>query len=330
MSKVPIIDVHTHMMSDEYIDTIRQFGGDFTVETCIGGSEAIHRKGAPFTTLTAPMFDYDQRVKDMDICGVDISVVSLTAPSVYWGTKEVSVKAARAINENMRDAQSRYPDRIRFYATLPWQYPEEAVTELEYALSIGAVGVIVLGNVAGISLTDERFAPIWAAIDKHALPVQIHPTTPQGLEQLQMEQYNLVPAIGFMFDTTLAIARMIFDGFFDKYPNLKIISLHCVGTIPWIIGRLDKCYDNMPPCRVNISEKPSAYMRKNLYVDSMAYNVANLSIGIDVLGEDRILYGTDYPHNISDMAGSMARLRMLQPGQQDKALGLNAMRIFNL
>ena len=82
---------------------------------------------------------------------------------------------------------------------------------------------MVLANVAGRSLTEPEFAPIWQEIDRRGLPVLVHPTAPPGMPQMDMQRCNLIASVGFRFDTTLAIAGMIFDGFFDTYPNLKII-----------------------------------------------------------------------------------------------------------
>lgn len=328
----PVIDVHTHMMSNEYIDLIRKYGeggGEYAIKPIVGGQEAIHKNGAAFTTLYPEMVDYDLRVQNCDKAGVDVSVVSLTCPSVYWGGEELSCSTARMMNEHMRDAQATHPDRIRYFATLPWQYPEKAVEELDRAVNDGAVGVMVLANIAGEQLIDEKFAPIWEAIDKKGLPVLVHPTTPPGQEEMGMAKCNKNPGVGFMFDTTLCIANMLYDGFFDRYPNLKIIASHGAATVPYLIARWDRCYDMIPPCRTGAQEKPSTYMSK-LYADGVVFNRAALDLCIDALGDSNVMYGSDYPHNIGDMAGCLSRVMQLQTAQQDKVRGQNAMRIFNI
>ncbi len=328
-SKVPVIDVHTHMMSREYIEVIRKHGGKYTIDTVVGGKEVIHRNGAPFTTLFDEMYDYDLRIKNMDKAGVDIAVVSLTCPSVYWGGEEVSVSTTRLMNDHMAAARNSHPKRIRYFATLPWQYPAAAIKALDEALANGASGVMVLASIEEEALIGEKYAPIWKKIDEHALPVLVHPTTPPGLDQMDMRAYNLVPPIGFMFDTTLCIAKMIFDGFFDTYPNLKIIASHGGATLPYLIGRMDRCHEMMPPARVKISEPPSTYLRR-CYADAVVYSVGCLQLCIDAFGEENVMYGSDYPHNIGDMAGCLSRVNSLMPPQRDKVRGLNAQRIFNV
>lgn len=333
MSKVPVIDMHTHSMSEAYIEAIKNHGGPtFTVKEVIGGQTAIHHNGAPFTTLTPPMFDWDHRIKDMDKVGIDMSIVSLTCPNVYWGGEEVSAAIARMENKNFAAAQTQYPDRIRWLATLPWQYPDAAITELEIAVSEGAVGVVVLGNIAGKSLTDPLFAPIWEKIDKLGLAVQIHPSAPQGMDEMDLLNYNLIASLGFMYDSSLALARMIYDGFFDRYPNLKILSLHGGAGLPFFLGRLDHCYENMPACRVSIKEKPSTYyLSDQIYIDTVVFNDETLNYCIQVKGSDNVLFGTDYPHNISDPAGIIKRVNgLVNPVTKNKILGLNAQRIFKL
>src|SRR5687768_17709269 len=144
-------------------------------------------------------------------------------------------------------AQSRrYPDRIRFMCSLPWQHPKLAVAELKRACDeLGAVGVMVLANIAGRSLTEKIFNPIWREIDKRGLPVLVHPSAPPGTAELDVMRYNLIASVGFMFDTSLAVARMIYDGFFDRYSNLKRIASHGGRALPHIAGRLDICFASM-------------------------------------------------------------------------------------
>ena len=325
-----VIDVHTHMLSERWFERIREHGGPrYTVGPVTGGEAAIHLDGAPFMTLTDGMFDYDMRIAAMDEAGVDIAVVSLTCPSVFWGGPDISLETAIEMNDDMAAAQRNHPDRIRWMATIPWQYPELALQELDRAVANGAVAVMALANIAGQALTEDIFAPIWRQIDSRGLAVLIHPAVPPGLREMDMRRFNLVASVGFMFDTTLAIARMIFDGFLDRYQGVKIIAAHGGGTLPYIAGRLDICFDNMAPCREIISEKPSAYLER-IYYDSVVFTGAALEACVSCAGPGRVLYGSDYPHNIGDMSGCLARVDALPRDQADAIRGANARRIFNL
>jgi aminocarboxymuconate-semialdehyde decarboxylase len=176
-----VIDVHTHMLSESWLDLLRNHGAPrYEVRPSQDAPYGIHLDGAPFMTPQPGHWDYKLRIKEMDKARVDLAVISLTCPNVYFGGPEVSLRAAGTANDEMAEAAGAYPDRIRFLASLPWEYPELAVRELERACARGAVGVIVLANVAGQSLTDPRFAPVWDVIDARALPVLVHPTAPPG------------------------------------------------------------------------------------------------------------------------------------------------------
>ncbi len=119
---------------------------------------------------------------------------------------------------------------------------------------------MVLANIDGKSLTDPSFAPIWSAIDAHELPVLLHPSAPPGVGDMDMTRFQLTASIGFTFDTSLALSRMIYDGFFDRYRKLKIIAGHGGGALPYLISRMDQCFDNIPACREKISVRPSEYL----------------------------------------------------------------------
>lgn len=325
-----VVDVHTHMLNRAWLDLLKERGGPrYTVEPVEPGVEAVHKDGAPFMTLTPGMFDYEMRIRNMDRARVDVAIVSLTCPNAYWGDAQTSLQAARLVNDDMAAAQRQYPDRIRWFASLPWQHEELALRELKRACDAGAVGVMVLANIGGQSLTDPRFASIWKAIDERHLPVLVHPTDPPGAGEMDMADHNLIPPVGFLFDTSLAIARCIYDGFLDRYPNLKLIASHGGGALPYLVGRLDICHERIPRCRARTAERPSNYMRR-VYVDTVVFAQDALEMCVRVCGPDNVLYGSDYPHNIGDMTGCLARVDNLPDATRRAVRGGNARRIFNL
>jgi len=324
------IDVHSHMLCREWLDLFKAHSAPrFTIKEVVGGKQVIHYDGVPFMTPEDRMFDYDARFKAMDEAGVDMAILSLTGPNVYWGDAEASSQAARAINDSFADANASYPKRIRWMASLPMQHPDRALAELERAIKKGAVGVVVLANVGGASLTDPLFEPIWKEIDRRALPVFVHPTVPCGCGMMDMAAYQLSASVGFTYDSTLAVTRMIYDGFFDRFPNLKLIVAHGGGTLPFLAPRLDRCHTTVAACRVNISAKPSTYL-KRIYADSVLYSDDALRSSLKCFGDEHVLFGTDFPHNISDMTGTLALIEGLSPAQRDNVRGANAQRVFRL
>ena len=242
----------------------------------------------------------------------------------------MGLEAGQLVNEDRAFQQSLYPDRIRWFASIPWQYTELALKELDRCMKAGAIGVYVAANIDGMNLTDPSFAPIWDKIDELGVPVLVHPTAPKGSAEMDLDEYGLVPPIGFMFDTTLAISRMVLDGFFDRYQKLKIIASHGGATLPYLAGRLDRCHEMIPDCAEKIKNKPSEYLREYVYYDGVVFTQAALQLCIDQMGEDKVMYGSDYPHNIGDMAGCLGRVNALKGPVKDKVRAQNQMRIFNI
>ncbi|MGD8340313.1 MAG: amidohydrolase family protein [Gammaproteobacteria bacterium] len=326
-----VIDVHTHMLTRAYLDLLLNNGAPkYTLSVNADGQETILSQGAPFFTLTEPMWDYDLRIRDMDRAGVDLAIVSLTCPNAYFGDGEISLAAARNVNDSMREQQTARPDRIRWLASLPWQHPALALDELERSVAAGAVGVMVIASIDGRQLTDPLFAPVWEEIDRRALPVLVHPGPPIGAADLGLAEFGLVPAAGFPFDTSIAFARLILDGFLDRYQKLSLIAAHGGGALPYLAARLDRCHEQLPAAGTVTATPPSEYLRR-IYYDSVLYSQSALGLCLEVAGSDeRVLYGSDYPHNIGDMAGCLARVGGLSPASAERVRGTNARRLFNL
>ena len=326
---MPVIDVHTHMFTARWLELLQKEGGIYSLKTRPDGQREIFRGDTPVVLPQKGHFDYALRIQHMDAAGIDVSIVSLTCPNVYWGNEDISCRAAQESNDNMREAQSTYPDRIRWFTSLPWEYPDRAVEELERTCANGAVGVMVLANIGGRSLTDPLFAPIWAEIDRRALPVLVHPTDPPGVDLMDMTKFDLSWSVGFMFDTTLAITRMIFEGFFDRYPNLKVIASHGGGTLPYLVGRFEKGDEVELASRRQMKRKPTDYLR-HIYYDNITYNLGALRYLVSVVGAGQVMFGTDWPHWVHDTRGAFAHTAELAPADCAAIRGDNAMWVFGL
>lgn len=327
-ARVPVIDVHTHMFSRNWMEAAWA-SSDESFRLGRGEQEgALIYNGASIGRISAPMLDYDLRIKAMDEAGVDIALISLTAPNVYWGTKAESVQAARNINDDFRAAAQRYDGRIRWMASLPWQYADESIAELRRAKQNGAIGVCMLTSIRGTALTDEAYRPIWREIEAMELPVFIHPTKPE-VDYIGQDNSGLFNAVGFITDTTLCFARMVNTGFLDAFPKLNLVASHGGGFLPYISGRLDQMWSRANSDPNKIRNPPSSYI-KRIWFDSIVYDQATLEYLVKQVGSDRVLYGSDYPFLIGDMKGGLARVDALPAAQRDAIRGLNHRRIYDL
>jgi aminocarboxymuconate-semialdehyde decarboxylase len=326
---MPIVDVHTHMFTRRWLELLRASGDPYGVVVRPDGRDEIYRGRTPVVFPQPGHFDYDVRIDTMDRAGIDVSIVSLTCPNVYWGTEAVSVEAARDSNDSMAEAERAHPGRIKWFTSLAWQYPARAVDELARTCDQGAAGVMVLANVAGRSLTEPFFAPIWAEIDRRSLPVLVHPGEPPGSDLMDMGRYDLSWSVGFMFDTTLAVTRIVFDGFLDRFPNLKLIVAHGGAALPYLVGRFEKGDEVELPSRRRMTAHPLEYLRR-MYYDCITYDLGALRYLISVVGAERVLFGTDWPHQVHDVAGSLANTAALLADQRDAIRGTNAVALFGL
>lgn len=323
-ARVPVIDIHTHMYTRRWLDALKASGDADTV-VVPGNPESISYRGVNYATLAANMFDWEQRIAQMDAAGVDIAVISLTAPNVYWGTVQQSAAAARIVNDEYAEAQARWPRRIRWFASLPWDDADLAIAELHRAVAAGAAGVCMLTNIKGQELIDAKFAPVWAEIDRIDVPVFIHPTTP-FVDGFGLGAYGMANTIGFTTDTTTCFAKFLLSGFFARYPRVRPIASHGGGSLPFLMGRFDRMWE-ISASRRDIDQPPSTYLRRILF-DSIVYDQRTMEYLVATVGADRVLYGSDYPFRLGDMAGVLGRVNALPPATRDAVRGLNAIREF--
>lgn len=314
------IDIHTHQLSQAWLQLLQQHGRPhYTVqneadETCI-----VYFDQTPLIALPPAMFDIRSHIQAMDQHHVDISILSLTCPNCNWGSANISLQAAQIMNDALEQMHLAYPDRIRWFASLPWQDPALAIVELQRACTHGAVGVIALANIDGVPLTDPRFESIWTAINKRELPVLVHPTAPPGARNMDLHDLPLVSAVGFPFDTTLAMSRMIRSSFFERYQKLKIIAAHGGGALPYLIAELQRNHSEPIQQKDNLSR---------LYVDSAVSSAEALQLALAVMGSDNVLFGSDYP--IGDLTGIAQRVNMLAAPTRRRVQSANARHIFKL
>ena len=313
------------MFSQGWIDVVNTSRND---NFRLGENRALISRGIGIGRISDAMLDFDIRIKDMDAAKVDIALISLTAPNVYWGTREENVKAARAINDDFLAAERKYDGRIRWMASLPLQHEADALEELRRAKSNGAIGVCTLTNINGKPLTAPEFKRIWREIEAMDLPVFVHPTTPY-VDGMGLADYGLGNTIGFTSETSLAFARMIYDGFFDEFPRIKTIACHGGGGFPFLSGRFDRMWKVSRNASAKIKYPPSSYT-KRIHFDSIVYDDNTFDFLVQQVGLDNVLYGSDYPFTLGDMKGLLVRVDRLDGPEADKVRSGNALKLFDL
>jgi aminocarboxymuconate-semialdehyde decarboxylase len=318
------IDVHSHVFDRRYFEALWR---DFQLEksTTAQGQTLMRKNGYTYMWYREPFFDVDHRLEVMDAQGIDMRVLSLSSPNVYDWQGARQVEMARLMNDATASIVRAHPDRFAGLGSLPLSDVEASLVELERITGpLGLHGVMIGSNIAGVPVNDPRFEPVWAKIDALRLPVFEHPMFPPNL---QKEEFELPLRVGFVFDTTVAAARLIYGGVFERYPNFPYIMAHTGGALLMLLQRLDNGYRLFPDCRQHIDRLPSEYA-KRLYYDTASFYQPALLMAHGIVGADHILFGSDDPL----IGDDTSVVESLPIPQADKAaiLGGNAARIFNL
>lgn len=325
------IDIHAHYFPEVYLRAIETYGERFgiTLDRSDAAGPAIKIGNMLGGHLRREFYDLEARLREMNRAGVDVHALSLTFPMVYWAEAELGTRLARAVNDAMSEAHRAHPDRFVGLATLPMQDPKRSVDELDRSSRLPGIRGVYLGtNVNGRELDDPVFLPVWERIADIELPVFLHPLNVIGAQRLG--PYYLANLLGNPYDTGVAAARLIFGGILDRFPKLSICLPHAGGTLPYLIGRLDRGQKVRRELK-HMKRKPSAYLRRFTY-DTISHAPQPLRYLIDLVGADRVMIGSDYCFDLGyerpvQVVTSLPRLAR---ADQAKILGGNAAKLLEL
>jgi aminocarboxymuconate-semialdehyde decarboxylase len=323
-----IIDFHNHYYPPEYLDAVKNSPSRVRLDYGDDGNPRLHYPG-DYNILVPGHRDLDYRENVLREYGVDKQVITFTTPGVHFEEPATAVVMARAINDAFaREVKRR--TRFAALATLPLNDAAESVREFERAMTeLGFPGAMVFSNVNGTPLASPAFEPLWRKANDLDAVIYIHPAHPHHVEA--MEEYWLTALVGFLFDTTLAAAHLVFAGVPARYPNFRWVLTHMGGALPYLAERCDRGYEAFADCRKNISKPPTEYF-KQFYYDTVNFNPDAIEFAIKFAGINHILAGSDYPHQIGSIPKMLASLGKINvsDAQRDAILGGNAARLLGL
>jgi len=238
-----------------------------------------------------------------------VLTLSLPSPELVGGP-DLSPELARIANDGMADMVRRWPDKFpAFVASLPMNNAPAALEEMDRAIGqLGARGVQICTSVNGRALDEPEFFPVFERVTrKHDLPIWMHPARPATRADYVNEQkskYEIWQVLGWPFETSVAMARMVFSGLFEKLPDMRLITHHCGAMIPFFSGRAETLWaqlgsrsadENYDEILKRMTKKPIEYF-KMFYADTVLGGSASaLRCGLDFFGADKIVFASDCP-----------------------------------
>ena len=290
------LDVYNHIFPMAFFDYIQ---------------DNIVDKGPIKRWLNVPvLYDVDKRLKMMERFGEYQQILSLSAPTIeFLAPPEESPTVARLANDGMAALCRQHPDRFpSFIASMPMNNPDEAVKEIDRAISeLGACGIQIFSNVNGRPLDDPEFFQIFERMTQLDRPIFLHPARGSNFPDYLTEdksEFEIWWTFGWTFETSAAMARIVFSGIFDKLPTIKIIAHHLGAMVPYVEGRVGWGQDQLgsrtpgdklTELRESLKKRPIDYF-KMFYADTATFgSLGATRCGLDFYGTDRCLFASDCP-----------------------------------
>ncbi|HKD92776.1 MAG TPA: amidohydrolase family protein [Terriglobales bacterium] len=318
-----IIDVHNHYYPPAYLAALQKGPSAVRVTRDAEGNPCVHYPG-DYNVCVPGHRDIDYREQVLHQAGVDTQLVSLTTPGTHVEEPRTAARLATLVNDAFAQVVADKRGRFAALATLPLNDPARSVAEFRRATrDLKLPGAMLFSNVNGVALYDQRYWPLYEAADEAGAVLMIHPTNPVGVEA--MLEYWLMPLVGFLCDTTLAAAGLVFSGVAERFPRIRWLLGHLGGAIPYLAERLDRGFEAFPECRANIKQPPSTYL-KRWYYDTVNFDPRAIELAIAFAGPGHLLAGSDYPHQIGSIPKMLASIRAVNASDETKRkiLGENA------
>lgn len=323
---LPLIDVHAHVVLEGTMGAAGSHGPELVADPPsfrVGGYvlQGVRYRGSPF-------MDVGLRVAAMDAAGIDQQVLSPNPLTYFHHIPAADAVAfCRRHNDELAELVSAHPDRLMAFAALPLQDPSAAAAELARAVGdLGMRGAYVGAESAAGQLDDPAMDELYQAVVEMDVPLLLHPA-PDGIDgpvrDPRLGRWDLQLLLGFATDETLALATLIYGGVLHRHPDLDVCISHGGGAMPYLFGRMAAAAEKRPWAPDWLAE-PGAFERllSRVWFDSHVHHRPALDLLAEVVGSDRIVFGTNFAG--WDQGGGTDR------GGLDAAIRGNTMRLLRL
>src|SRR4051812_4201409 len=313
-----IIDIYTHILPDAFFREMSR------------ASPKLENIAARLRGVKK-LFDLEARFAEMDTFGEYRQIISLPNPPLEEIAQgETAQQLSRVANDAMAELVAQHPQRFpAFVAAVSLDDIDAALKEAGRAIKqLGARGIQIFTNIAGHPLDEPRFASVFAAMANYDLPIWLHPARTAAMPDYAAEtksRFEMWWCFGWPYETSVAMARLVFAGVFDRHPGLKIVTHHLGGRmIPFFHGRVgggmevpgartsDEDYSNV----IASLKRPHLDYFREFYADTALFGAGNgLTCGLDFFGADRVVFATDAP--LGPIARTLAAVNAL--GLDDRA-----------
>lgn len=321
-----IVDAHSHLYPRSYIELLK---GRSSVPRIVGapGSERFlifqseeEPGGIGGRAVDEEFWDVGAKLAFMDRFGIDRSVVSLGNPWLDPFEGPQARRAAATVNEELAALEFATGGRIVALGVVPQHDVAEAAAVVrEIAEAPSLHGVANGSRLCGRMLDDPDLEPVWEALAATGIPFVVHPHYSLPAEELS--GYGMTPsvALGFPFETTASVARLVLGGVVHRHPGLRVVASHGGGTLPFLAARLDVLWRTDPPGRVRCPVPPSELISR-IGLDALVYAEGPLQLVVQTVGAGNAMFGTDHPFAVADPAANLAAIDAALDGTERRSV----------
>jgi len=328
-----IVDMHTHFLPKNWPDLAEKFGTPdwpWMKHTAIGKA-MVMLGDKEFRPVYQACWDAQTRIEEMDRDNIDIQIMSATPVLfAYARPAQQAYECAQIFNDLALNICAHNPARLKALAQVPLQDIDASCREVSRAVKNGHVGVQIGNHVGNKNMDDEGIITFLQHCASEKIAVLVHPWDMLGGER--MPKYMLQWLVAMPAETQLSIMSLILSGAFERISKeLKICFAHGGGNFAFQIGRVDNAWRHRDIVRQDCPNLPSSYVDR-FSVDSAVFSEASLQLLTSVMGDERIMLGSDYPFPLGEQSiGKLVREHpQLAEVSKTKILGANALNFFNL
>jgi aminocarboxymuconate-semialdehyde decarboxylase len=326
-----VVDVHAHALSEAFLHDLQHHAvAGISSEKDGKGGYLVKGGGWPrASSLDTNLHDMPRRLASLRRRQVELQLFGPPPGFFSWVGGAACGELVRALHKQEIGLAAESQGLLEPMLVFAVGEPEKAADEVQRAMDLYPFRAGMLPTTAsGRPLDDPAFESMWALIEELDLLIFIHPTSAIPSDRFGL--YGVHVLVGWPFETTLAVTRLIFEGVLERHPRLKLVLAHGGGNLVFLRGRLDSAYfaegwEANPYYRAKISQPPSVYLDR-LFYDSCALSPDSNRFVIDTMGPERVMFGSDYPFDIGDPEGkrSVPVIDSLAADAREKVYRANA------